>query len=421
MLRVRIWLLRLTEFGLVQAGVQGLGALTGILIVRNLSKHEYALFAIANSMQTACNLLADLGIGVGVRSIGGRVWDDRYRFGQLLNTASGLRRRFAVVSFSICLPIAAWMLWRNGASLYLSLGLCAAIALSVIPVLSSSVWGVSPVLHGEFRRIQKLDLGNAALRFGLIGALASLRINAFLAALVAAVTNWVQASFLWRWARERVDTKAQPDPDDRRELLKLSTKLLPNTVFFCFQGQITLFILTLVGNTTGVADVTALGRLAMLFSIFSITFANVIGPRFVRCQDTRRLPRLYLFLVLSSVVIVSPVILLAWLFPDAMLWVLGSKYGGLREECLLVVLAGCIVQVNGVMWNLNSGKAWVRAYSLGFIPSILITQIVATLCLDLRQFHDVLIFNLAGVVAPLPIFITDALLGMKPRLRRSSS
>ncbi|MDT4953805.1 MAG: hypothetical protein QOJ02_1943 [Acidobacteriota bacterium] len=418
--RLSVWLLRLAEFGLVQAAVQGLAALAGILIVRNLSKHQYALFAIANSMQTACNLLADLGIGVGVRSIGGRVWNDRYRFGQLLNTAFGLRKRFAIVSFSFCLPIAAWMLWRNGASTPVAFGLCAVVAASVVPLLASSVWGISPSLHGEYRRIQKLDLGNATLRIALIASLSLIWINAFLAALVAVVSNWVQAIFLRRWARDHADNTAPPSQEDRRQLMRLSTKLLPNTLFFCFQGQVTLFILTLIGNSTGVADITALGRLAMILGIFAVTFGNVIGPRFGRCQDTHRLPRLYVFLVVGSVVIMTPLLLFAWLFPGSLLWLLGSQYESLRAECVWVVAAGCIGQVGGVMWNLNSSKAWIRVQSPAFIPAILIAQIIAALYLNLRVFHDVLIFNLVTVAAPIPVYVADAVLGMRQRLKADS-
>jgi hypothetical protein len=96
--RIKQWTLRLAEFGFVQGLVQLLTAVAGLMIVRTLSKPEYALFAIANSMQVTGNLLADIGIGIGVRSIGGRVWNDPARFGQLLNTTLGLRRQFAVVS-----------------------------------------------------------------------------------------------------------------------------------------------------------------------------------------------------------------------------------------------------------------------------------------------------------------------------------
>src|ERR1041385_1686729 len=88
------------SFAIVQAIVQVIGFGSGILIIRTLEQREYALFTIANTMQGTINLLADIGISVGLISIGGRVWQDRHRFGQLINTALNFRRKlgaFAVV------------------------------------------------------------------------------------------------------------------------------------------------------------------------------------------------------------------------------------------------------------------------------------------------------------------------------------
>lgn len=411
--RIKTWSLRLIEFGFVQGLVQLLTAVAGLLIVRTMAKPEYALFAITNSMQTACNLLADLGIGVGVRSIGGQVWDDRARFGQLLKTALVMRRRFALVSLSVCLPITMWMLWRNGGNVVEVLALSAVVAVGVFPLLATSVFSVSAQLHGEYRRMQKLDFGSAALRVVLIGTLALSMMNALLAASVGVITNWVQAFFFRHWAQNRADLSAPVNEDDRRELKRLSLQSLPNTLFFCFQGQVTFLILSLVGNRTGIADISAIGRIAALLAVFSVVFSNILAPRFTRCQDARRLPRLYFGLVIGTAAILSPLVLLAWLFPSPLLWLLGGKYAGLQSECVWVVGAACMGQIAGVMWVLNSSKAWIRIQAMGYIPIILTVQAIAAICLDLHRFHDVLIFNLVTSAAPIPMFLLDTYFGMR--------
>jgi len=66
-----------------------------------------------------------------------------------------------------------------------------------------------------------------------------------------------------------------------------------------------------------------------------------------------------------------------------------------------------------VMWTLNSSKAWIRLQAVGYIPIILTAQAIAAACLDLRQFHDVLIFNLVSVAAPIPMFLLDAYAGLR--------
>jgi hypothetical protein len=416
--RARTWGLRLAEFGMVQGLVQAFTALAGLLIVRGLSKPEYALFAIANSMQGTCNLLADVGIGIGVRSIGGRVWSDPARFGQLLNTTLGLRRKFAVCSLSICLPIAVWMLWRNGAGLPVTIGLCMVLVASVIPLLGVTAWSTSAQLHGEYRRMQKLDLGNAVMRCAMIGLLALTRLNAILASLVGAVGNWVQMIFLRRWAREKIVADAPANAEDRRELMRLSLKSLPNAIFFCFQGQVTLLILTLFGNRTGIANIAALGRISLLFSVVTVIFSNVLAPRFARCQEAARLPKLYLALVAGILCVTTPLVLLAWLFPQPFLWLLGAKYSYLKQECGWVVAAGCIGQIAGTMWGLNCAKAWIRYQAVIFIPVILAAQALTALCLDLRQFHNVLVFNVVTAASVIPIYALDAWWGMRKGLEQ---
>jgi hypothetical protein len=411
------WGMRLAEFGFVQGLVQLLSGVAGLLIVRTLSKPEYTLYAIVNSMQTACSVLADIGIGIGVRSIGGRVWDNRARFGQLLNTALALRHRFAVVSLSVCLPVTTWMLWRNQASALEIFGLTTVVIVGVFPLLASSVFNVSAQLHGEYRRMQKLDFGSAALRLTLVGGLVASWMNAFLAVSVGAVCNWLNAFFYRRWAHSYADATAPVNEDDRRELVRLSRRWMPNVIFFCLQGQITLFILSLIGNATGIADVTALGRLAVLFTVVAVTFGSLLAPRFARCQNPARLPRLYCLMVGGTILVLAPLALVAWLFPDPFLWLLGGKYAALRSECGWVVAAGCVSQLCSVMWSLNSSKAWIRLQSVAFIPAILGAQIVTAYSLDLRLFHNVLIFNLIGSAAPLPVYVLDAYLGLKANSR----
>src|SRR6202048_5382022 len=104
------------NFAFVQAVVQIIGFLSGILLVRWLPQQEYAYFTTANTMQGPINLLADIGISVGLVSIGGRVWQDRRRFGELINTALGLRKRLGVIAIIAVMPILFSMLIKNGAS-----------------------------------------------------------------------------------------------------------------------------------------------------------------------------------------------------------------------------------------------------------------------------------------------------------------
>ena len=45
------------------------------------------------------------------------------------------------------------------------------------------------------------------------------------------------------------------------------------------------------------------------------------------------------------------------------MWLLGEKYQQLGRECGCVVAAGSAGEIAGVMWGLNSSKAWMIAYA----------------------------------------------------------
>jgi hypothetical protein len=268
--------------------------------------------------------------------------------------------------------------------------------------------------------MQKLDFGNAALRLLVVGGLALTRMNAWLATIAGAVTNWIELVCNRRWAGDHADFTAPTNSGDRRELWRLTRSWGPNVLFFCFQGQITLLILTLAGTATNIADITALGRIAALFVVFSTVFNNVITPRFARCQDESRLLRLYVGLVALSAAMLAPVVVFAWLYPEPLLWLLGSKYSGLHHECGWVISTACITQICGVLWSLNSSRAWIRAQSIAFIPAIVAAQLIAAYWLDLRQFHQVLIFGLITALAPLPVYFLDAFIGLRRNQEHST-
>src|SRR5947208_9441612 len=137
------------NFAIVQAVVQIIGFLSGILLVRTLEQRDYACFTIANTMQGTINLLADIGISVGLVSIGGRVWHDRHRFGELINTGLAVRRRLGALAIVVVTPIMYFMLVKNGASNLYSAVLIAVVLAGLVIQLSIGVLRVVPRLRWD--------------------------------------------------------------------------------------------------------------------------------------------------------------------------------------------------------------------------------------------------------------------------------
>jgi O-antigen/teichoic acid export membrane protein len=389
------------NFAAVQALVQVIGFFSGILLVRSLSQREYAYFTIANTMQGTINLLADIGISVGLISIGGRVWQDRYRFGELVNTALGVRKKLGTLAIILITPVMYFMLVRNGSSSLYAGALIVVVLGGLIVQLSLGVLSVVPRLRSDLNRIQIIDLTGAVTRLLLLGVLFFLFLNAGIAVLVATAVILLQYLMLRSYVARVVDFSAPENPEDRSEIMRLTKHLAANAIFYCVQGQITVFLIGLFAHrANSVAEVGALGRLAMIFTVVSNLLTNVFVPAFARCNSGRKLKWLF-FVIVGGVSLFSAVILAgAAFFPDQFLYVLGHKYAHLHRELILMVAAAVLNAVAGTLWALNASKAWVAGSWL-YIPLTLTTQVALIPFTDFSSVSGVLTFNLFSVVPSL--------------------
>jgi O-antigen/teichoic acid export membrane protein len=386
------------SFAAVQATVQIIGFLSGILLVRSLEQREYAYFTIANTMQGTINVLADIGISIGLVSIGGRVWRDRHRFGQLINTALGLRRKLGTVAVLIVTPLLYFMLVKNGASPVYAGILIAVVLFGLFIQLTLGVLSVVPRLHSDIGRIQTIDLTGAIARLFVLLALLFIFLNAGVAVAVGSAAMLLQYWMLRKYVARVVDLNAPENEEDRAAMRGFIRNQAPNAVFFCLQGQITVFLISFFGNhARSVAEVGALGRLAMIFAVLSNLLTNVFAPAFARCQSPRRLRWQYAGIV-GAVAAFSLVVLgAAALFPKAFLFVLGSKYTHLEHELVLMVAGAVASALTGTFWALNSSKAWIGGSWL-YIPLTLATQIGLIPFTDFTTVRGVLVFNLISAV-----------------------
>jgi O-antigen/teichoic acid export membrane protein len=392
---------RIGNYALVQAAVQIIAFSSGILLVRWLPQREYAYFTIANSMQATLMLLADIGVSVGLVSIGGRVWQDRHRFGELINTGLAVRKRLAAAAAIIVAPILYAMLVRNGASSVYTLSLIAFVLVGFSIQISVDIFSVVPRLRSDIGRIQKIDFTCAIVRLLLIVGLVYLFATAGLAVAIASATFFLQYFLLRSYAAKVVDLNASENAEDRHEIVRLIKSLAANTLFYCFQGQITVFLISFFARrAASVAEVGALGRLAMIFTVLTNLLINIFVPAFARCQDKRKLRYLYAAIV-GGVILFSAVVLGgAELFPDQFLFVLGSRYTHLHRELLLMISVAVISALSGTLWLLNASKAWVSGAWL-YIPITLATQVALIPFTDFSSVAGVLIFNLISTVPSL--------------------
>ena len=157
---------------------------------------------------------------------------------------------------------------------------------------------------------------------------------------------------------------------------KMMRQMYPNSVFTCVQGQISIWLITIFAGTSEVADFGALSRLAILFAVFQGPLAHWIGPAFSRANSQKKLCGIAVgaFALLASVSL--PILLLVILKPSWLLTILGTQYGHLQRELLLVVASMLVGAAVNVSWCLVYARGWVRTAWLN-IPCTILAQVTA--------------------------------------------
>lgn len=399
--RVIYWSKTLSKFVSLQLVVQVLGFASGILLIRTLDKQQYAYFTIANTMQGAMNVLSDSGISIGLSAIGGKVWQDRYRFSQLINTALQLRIYLTVVAIAVVTPILLWMLISNGTSVIYAVLIAAATVVGLNAQLTIGVLDIVPRLHSQFNRIQNLELIPAVSRLILLVVAYLTFLNAAVAVLTASTSLVLKRLILKHWVADSIDIAAPTHKEDKIEIVEIIKHQAPNAVFYCLQGQITIILISLFGNTRSIAEVGALGRLAVIFSLISTVMNGIVLPRFARCQSKQELRRQY-WQIMGSFCLFGLFLLgVVTLFPNKILWILGEKYAHLQNELFLVSIGTIFNSIIAIVWSINATKAWIK-HSWINIPATILTQVFLLMLLEVSTVRGVILF---GILSNIPTFI----------------
>lgn len=379
--------------GSAQVIVQAVGFVSGILIIRLLPTQEYALYTLANTMLGTMTILADSGISTGVMAQGGKVWQDKEKLGAVLATGLDLRRRFAIGSLIISTPILFYLLLHNGASWLMSL----LIVLSLIPAfyaaLSDSLLEIVPKLHQSILPLQKNQVTVGLGRLFLSAITLFVFPWTFVAILASGIPRIYGNVKLKKISSEFVNLTQHANTEVKEEILKLVKKNLPAAIYFCISGQISIWIISIFGNSTSIAQIGALGRVSMILNIVGALFSILIVPRFSRIQNQPlRLFSLFSKIIITSICIMVLIILGAHIFSNQLLWILGKNYSGLNSELDLLLIGNSLNLIMGVALTLTINRGWILtpiiSISLNLLPTIIGCSIF-----DISTVKGVLLMN----------------------------
>ncbi|PVY38681.1 O-antigen/teichoic acid export membrane protein [Pontibacter virosus] len=408
--RAREWARLLTFTGTLQVLIQALGFTCGILVIRILPTQEYALYTLANTMLGTMIVLADGGIANSVMAQGGKVWRDRDKLGTVLATGYDLRKKFAIGSLLIAVPVLLYLLRHHQASWLMS----CLVVLSLIPAfftaLSGNLLAVGPVLHQAILPLKKNEIIASAARLVLLVVTLFIFPWAFVAVLIAGIPQvWVNIR-IRKMTNQFADWSKQPDKEVRDNILAFVKRIIPGSIYYSVSGQLTVWLVSIFGSTIALAQIGALGRLSMILGFVSALFGTLIVPRFARLEACKKMLLSRFLQLHGGLLIFFMTILLATsAFPEELLFILGSSYAGLSKELVLSVAVSCSSLAAGFLFSIAASRNWA-INPLVSIPLTLVAIVSSLLLIDISTLAGVLKFNLFVSASEVVMYFTYCVL-----------
>ena len=380
--------------GGAQLIIQVLGFASGILIIRLLPLEEYAFYTLANTMLGTMTMLADGGISTGVMSQGGKVWQDREKLGVILATGLDLRRKFAIASILLASPILIYLLLHNGASWLTTILIVASLIPAFFAALSDSLLEIVPKLHQNIYPLQKNQVGVGLGRLILTGLTIFIFPWTFVAIFAGGIPRIYGNINLRKIADNFIDSKQTTDPIIQKEILIVVKRIMPGAIYYCLSGQITIWLISLFGNSMSVAQIGAIGRVSLLLGVFTSIFSTLLVPRFARQKnDYKVLLNQFLMNVLLLIVICIIIVLVISTFSTQFLWILGKNYKGLDSALILNTVGSCLALITGLLFSLSSSRGWLMNPYI-YIVANLISIVIGILLFDISNLIGILWFNI---------------------------
>ncbi len=387
-----------------QGSAQALNLITGFVVLHWLDVASYAKYGLTYGFQSTTNILIDLGFSATIVALVGHRVGDRKVIGNYVRAGRQLRLRMLAAVMPVAGIVFALMTRRLQWSATTQIGLVLAIFVSIyfsgLQAYYGSVLIVTRRL-GSYYRVQVCAslgrlAGCAILHFaGHLGALSAVWINA--AGMVGAGLAYKAIS------RPLMEEPLRPSPPVVRQMIRYVTPNIPGVIFYALQGQLSLFLIAILGHNKGVAQVSALARLGQIFILLYFFNGIVIEPWFARSAEEQVVPK-YFAALTAALCFSGLFVSFSIIWPSPLLWILGRNYQDLKTELAWTIVSGCTSYFMTLTWTVISARRLIYWSSTFLNISLIVAAQVAFIVLvgvptTLRAVQFGFVSALASLIA----------------------
>jgi len=385
---------KLSEFFFCQTSVQALNLLTGFMLLRWLDVEQYAIYTLLVGFQGTVGILAEMGLGNSlIGLLAGRT--DKETVGGYIRSAKHYQSLFFLIAAPVIAAAFLWLFLRQGWGLELGLVLVLALLANTFFLSWNNFYSVPFLIRHDMAGLYLLQSVSAALRLGgcwvfHIGGAISTAVVAWITALATTAIGLARRKQALPFLEEPKD----PDPEKNHESLTLVRPMIPAILFFAFQGQISIYLISFFGRQESIAEVGALGRISQIFVMLGAFNGVFIAPQIAKTARSL-LARKYLTIFFGASALCAFGTLGAFVAPQYLIWILGEKYFDLSPLMGWLLLSSSLAYLTNVLFSMHTARKWIFSWGVwAYILSVLFSQCIMLFFMDLRTTYSVVLFGI---------------------------
>lgn len=400
--RQKLW--RWFVTGAVESAGVGIGAISGLLIVNMLPKGVYAEYTFLVACSMLLVGLSDLGLGhCYLPIVGARNQDKHWVFGACQRI---YRRRWQLFGIAALIVVPYWGYislqhsWMASGYVLASMLIIPAALIGFRESLMSSII----MILGHVMALNRINGLVAISRLGLVlVALFFVPTSFVIFGLLAATLGGSAIALMLTTIQGRSlgFRKEQMGEDERRivdgEINRILRPIIIPTLFYQFQSVITIFLISLLGAASTLAEVGALTKIGLVLTIVDRVVGLLVFPPIARTPRGPGLRQLIIRTHVFYLVFMACLFSTSLLFPEYWILLVGKQYSDSVNLVWMAFLPAILMNGAGFAYTTLTTRG-ETSRQIYIIPAVLTVQVIYVLTIGVHETRLALGFSIASAI-----------------------
>lgn len=392
----------LVAFATGQGTLQIINLLGNLYLLRALSIDNYAQYSLALAFQNTAVSLTSLTLTDTIIPLVGPRTGDRMVVGRYVRAAQRVRTLLYLTVLPVCILSFLIVFGRHAWPRSNQLVLLTCVVLSLYFSIQVSCYSAPLIMARRLYTYYLAQTVPSALKLACYVVVAYARVlSAGVAAAIGTLSVLLSALMTRTRSADLMTLPSQSDPTARREIVALALPSLPASLFSAFQPQLALLLVSIFGQSTQIAEIGALSRIAQMFLILNTANALLVEPYVARLPPDR-LASAYVRILSLAFALEATLVASSFVYPAPLLLLLGPHYADLGAMVPWVVLAASLSTFANLLWVMNRGRRWIFwRGSILEVACLTIFQVGYVWLVGVRSLETAVLFMLCGGAANL--------------------